>query len=36
MNINKIIKSDIRASLTRSGLLLFLAGFFIFMGIITG
>jgi hypothetical membrane protein len=36
MDINEIIKSDIRASLTRSGLLLFLAGFFIFMGIITG
>ena len=36
MNINEIIKSDIRASLTRSGLLLFLAGFLIFMGIITG
>lgn len=36
MGINEIIISDIRASLTRSGLLLFLAGFFIFMGIITG
>lgn len=36
MDFNEIIKSDIRASLTRSGLLLFLAGFFIFMGIITG
>lgn len=36
MDINEIIKTDIRASLTRSGLLLFLAGFFIFMGIITG
>jgi hypothetical membrane protein len=36
MNINEIIKSDIRTSLTRSGLLLFLAGFLIFMGIITG
>jgi hypothetical membrane protein len=36
MNINEIIKSDIRKSLTRSGLLLFLAGFLIFMGIITG
>lgn len=36
MDINEIIKSDIRASLTKSGLLLFLAGFFIFMGIITG
>lgn len=36
MDINKIISSDIRASLTKSGLLLFLAGFAIFMGIITG
>jgi hypothetical membrane protein len=36
MDINKIIKSDIRTSLTKSGLLLLLAGFFIFMGIITG
>ncbi len=36
MDFNEIIKTDIRASLTRSGLLLFLAGFFIFMGIITG
>jgi len=36
MDINEIIKSDIRASLAKSGLLLFLAGFFIFMGIITG
>lgn len=36
MDINEIIKSDIRSSLTKSGLLLFLAGFFIFMGIITG
>jgi len=36
MGINEIIISDIRASLTRSGLLLFLSGFFIFMGIITG
>lgn len=34
-NINEIIKSDIRASLTKSGLMLFLAGFLIFMGIIT-
>ncbi|MDR2886482.1 MAG: DUF998 domain-containing protein [Bacteroidales bacterium] len=34
-DINEILKSDIRASLTKSGLLLFLAGFFIFMGIIT-
>jgi len=36
MDINEIIKSDIRTSLTKSGLLLFLAGFLIFMGIITG
>ena len=36
VDINEIIKSDIRASLTKSGLLLFLAGFLIFMGIITG
>ena len=36
MDINEILKSDIRASLSKSGLLLFLAGFFIFMGIITG
>jgi len=36
MNINEIIKSDIRASLAKSGILLFLAGFMIFMGIITG
>ena len=36
MDINEIIKSDIRASLTKSGLLLFLAGFLIFMGILTG
>jgi hypothetical membrane protein len=36
MDINKIIKSDIRNSLTKSGFLLFLAGFLIFMGIITG
>jgi hypothetical membrane protein len=36
MDINNIIKSDIRTSLTKSGLLLFLAGFLIFMGIITG
>ena len=35
MNINEIIKSDIRASITKSGALLFLAGFLIFMGIIT-
>ena len=36
MDINEIIKSDIRASLAKSGFLLFLAGFLIFMGIITG
>ena len=36
MDINEIIKSDIRTSLTVSGLFLFLAGFLIFMGIITG
>lgn len=36
MDINKIISTDIRVSLTKSGLLLFLAGFAIFMGIITG
>jgi hypothetical membrane protein len=36
MNINEIIKSNIRASLSKSGILLFLAGFMIFMGIITG
>jgi hypothetical membrane protein len=36
MNINEIIKSDIRASLSKSGILLFLSGFMIFMGIITG
>ena len=35
MDINEIIKSDIRASLSKSGILLFLAGFMIFMGIIT-
>jgi hypothetical membrane protein len=36
MDTNEIIRSDIKASLTKSGLLLFLAGFIIFMGIITG
>jgi hypothetical membrane protein len=36
MDITKIISTDIRASLTKSGILLFLAGFLIFMGIITG
>ena len=35
MNLDEIIQSDIRTSITRGGLLLFLAGFFIFMGIIT-
>lgn len=32
----EIISSDIKASLTKTGTLLFLAGFLIFMGIITG
>jgi len=36
IKLNNIIKSDIRTSLTKSGFLLFLAGFLIFMGIITG
>ena len=35
MNIDEIIRTDIKASLIKSGLLLFLAGFLIFMGIIT-
>ncbi|MBK7709769.1 MAG: DUF998 domain-containing protein [Bacteroidales bacterium] len=35
MNVDGIIKSDIRSSLTKSGLLLFLAGFTILMSIIT-
>ncbi len=35
MNLDEIIRSDIRSSLTKSGTLLFLAGFLIFMGIIT-
>ena len=35
MNVDEIIKSDIRSSLTKSGLLLFIAGFTIFMAIIT-
>jgi hypothetical membrane protein len=35
MNVDEIIRSDIRSSLTKSGLLLFLAGFIIFMAIIT-
>jgi hypothetical membrane protein len=36
MNIDEILKEDIRSSLTNSGLLLFFAGFIIFMAIITG
>ena len=36
MNIDEILRADIRSSLTKSGLLLFLAGFLIFMGILTG
>ena len=36
MNLDEILRTDIRSSLTKSGLLLFLAGFMIFMGIITG
>ena len=36
MDINKIIRADIKTSLTKSGLLMFLAGFLIFMGITTG
>jgi len=35
MNLDEIIRSDIRSSLTKSGTLLFLGGFLIFMGIIT-
>ena len=35
MNVDEIMKSDIRSSLTKSGLLLFLAGFTLFMAIIT-
>jgi hypothetical membrane protein len=35
MNLDEIIRADIRSSLTKSGLLLFLAGFMLFMGIIT-
>ena len=35
MNLDEIIRADIRSSLTKSGILLFLAGFLIFMGIIT-
>jgi hypothetical membrane protein len=36
MNKNEILSTKTRASLTKSGLLLFLAGFIIFMGIISG
>ena len=36
MNIDEILRKDIKSSLTNSGLLLFLAGFMLFMGIITG
>jgi hypothetical membrane protein len=36
MNIDEILQEDIRSSLTKSGLLLFFAGFIIFMAIITG
>lgn len=36
MNLDEILRTDIKSSLTKSGLLLFLAGFMIFMGIITG
>jgi hypothetical membrane protein len=35
MNIDEIIQADIKSSLTKSGILLFLAGFLILMGIIT-
>jgi len=35
MNLDEILRTDITSSLTKSGLLLFLAGFMIFMGIIT-
>jgi hypothetical membrane protein len=35
MNLDEILMTDIRSSLLKSGLLLFLAGFLIFMGIIT-
>ena len=36
MNIAEIITAEIKASLTKAGSLLFMAGFLIFMGIITG
>jgi hypothetical membrane protein len=35
MNLDEILRADIRSSLAKSGLLLFMAGFMIFMGIIT-
>jgi hypothetical membrane protein len=35
MNIDEIIQTDIKSSLLKSGTLLFLAGFLLFMGIIT-
>lgn len=36
LNIAEIITAEIKGSLTKAGLLLFLAGFILFMGIITG
>jgi hypothetical membrane protein len=36
MNIDEILRKEIKSSLTNSGLLLFLAGLMLFMGIITG
>lgn len=36
ISITELITAETKASLTKSGLLLFLAGFIIFMGIITG
>lgn len=36
LNIAEIITAEIKGSLTKAGLLLFIAGFIIFMGIITG
>jgi hypothetical membrane protein len=35
MNFDEILQTDIKSSLTKSGTLLFLAGFIIFMGIMT-
>jgi hypothetical membrane protein len=35
MNFDEIIQTDIKSSLTKSGTLLFMAGFMIFMGIMT-